>query len=732
MNASQDNQQRPLWFGLAYGLAAAVIAGVLALLVSDRGLVNTDQHQALIATLMVNMIIIVVLAGIIAISIWRLWQRKRAGDAPARLHLKYVALFSLAAATPAVIIALMFGVSVTRGLDAWFSPHVKSLVQNSVDVARSYVREETDSLKAEVLALATDLNRVSNTLATNPTSYREYLKGQATFRNLPAIYVLNAEGQQLAAATSPKAPDLLIPQPLTFDAAAAGDLILSTDDSNDTMRALYRLEGYDGAYLYVIRFVDAGILSRLRSAEASAVSYRNAENERNVLELIFILAYIQVALLVLVGAAWLGRVSATRITGPVGRLVLAAQQVAKGDLSQRIDTGQEPSELQLLSATFNHMTTELAEQQTALRDAALEAEDRRVYIETILSGVSAGVISLDKDQLIKGMNDSALKLLHLTPQKVIGQPLRDVLPQFSPQDGSQDVPTEIILNIKGEDRHIVAKQSELDTGYVLTFDDVTNLMTAQRHAAWRDVARRVAHEIKNPLTPIQLSVERLQRKYRPMITSDLDAFDRCAEIILRQVNDIGLMIDEFSTFARMPKPIKTIQDIQPIVRDAIDSAREGFPRITYDFVDADQTLLCDCDERMVMQALVNILKNGSESVMEHGGSNGYVRTILDTHNDNIRIKIVDNGKGLPSKDRHRLTEPYVTNREKGTGLGLAIVRRTLNEHDGDLILADNENGQGASIAILLPIAQPDSTVKQKNSIQDKNPITGKKDTQYAN
>ncbi len=689
------------WFVLTFAATAIVTVAALAVAVSDVGLSLSWTNTALLWGLGINLLLILGLASVLAVALWRLWQKKQAGDAAARLHLRYVAMFSLAAATPAVVVAVIFGIAMTQGLDDWFSTRIKSLVEQSVNVARSYVREETDTLKAEVLALATDLNRVSETLSKDPGAYQEYLEAQATYRNLPAVYVMQSDGTVLAQAESPQAPPLSRPRSRTFFSAGQGDLILSTDDNNDLMRALYRLENYNQAYLYVVRYVDAGILSRLRAAEASVVSYRNAEAERQKLQMIFALAYIEAALLILVGAAWLGRLSATRITAPVRRLVVAAGRVARGDLSTRINPKRDPAELRTLSVTFNHMTAELSAQRSELVRATEDAEDRRAYIEAVLSGVSAGVISLDEMGRVSAMNSSAVRLLDLSQGEALGRHLSDVVPSFMGLDLGE-TPVEVALSIKDEERHLMVRKASVNDGAVLTFDDVTQLMVAQRHAAWRDVARRIAHEIKNPLTPIQLSVERLQRKFRPDPLNEADAFDRCTHIILRQVNDIGRMVDEFSTFARMPAPVKSPTDVIELCREAMDGQQVAFPKIAYRLHVPNNPVVIDADERLLTQALTNILKNAAEAVEQKRATGGTIDIAITPRGTEAVITVADNGVGLPHKDRHRLTEPYFTKRDKGTGLGLAIVRRTVEDHGGTLTLDDNPDGDGALVRLVLP------------------------------
>ncbi|MGZ8364251.1 MAG: sensor histidine kinase, partial [Caulobacteraceae bacterium] len=405
-----------------------------------------------------------------------------------------------------------------------------------------------------------------------------------------------------------------------------------------------------------------------------------------------------------VGAVWLGLGAANAISAPIGRLVQAAGKVSAGDLDARVSAGDAPAEIAVLSNAFNQMTEDLQGQQTALRAARVEAESRREFIETVLSGVSAGVVGLDPDGKISALNAQATKLLGVG-REVIGQPLTASAPEFDPvvaaarRSGAAEQEIDLM---RGQDarRLNVRAGATAEGGLVLTFDDITRLVTAQRNAAWRDVARRIAHEIRNPLTPIQLSAERLRRKYRGQITEDVDTFDRCTDTIVRQVGDIGRMVDEFSAFARMPVPRFGKHDASELLREAVFARRVADPDITIDYDAPDSPVMLVCDDRMLGQALTNVIKNAGEAIATRRATDvsvkGHIRVRLTRSPDRVTFEVEDNGVGLPAAaERDRLTEPYVTTREKGTGLGLAIVKRILEEHGGELRLTDADKLPGA-------------------------------------
>jgi two-component system nitrogen regulation sensor histidine kinase NtrY len=516
----------------------------------------------------------------------------------------------------------------------------------------------------------------------------------------------------LARAESPGAPPFVKPTTATFTAADQGDIYVPDFAGTDVMRAVYRLRAYSDVYLYVTRPLEKGIIAHLRDAEGTIISYRDVAQNRARIQTIFALSYAEMALLLLVGAVWLGLAAANAISAPVARLVQAAGRVASGDLSARVDAEADPDEIAVLSRAFNSMTHDLQAQQEALRRAGEEAEERRQFIETVLAEVSAGVIGLDPKGRISVANRQAAILLALPGDQGRGRTLAEVVPEFTSlaAAGRGGEAEEEIDIVRGRDsRRLRVRASKSEGGLVLTFDDITRLVAAQRNAAWRDVARRIAHEIKNPLTPIQLSAERLRRKYRKDIApAEIETFDRCTDTIVRQVGDIGRMVDEFSAFARMPAPKFARLDAAELLRAAVFAQRVASPELTVELAEPTPDALLLVDGRMIGQALTNVLKNAAEAVEARRARSprlrGRITARLITHDGAVTFEVEDNGVGLPAMDRDRLTEPYVTTREKGTGLGLAIVKRILEDHGGELELADARSGQGALAILRLPIA----------------------------
>ncbi|MDE2488681.1 MAG: PAS domain-containing sensor histidine kinase [Alphaproteobacteria bacterium] len=699
--------------GCGYGLAAALTGIAILLAASPPATGPIGPASELILTVLsFNLILILALTTIVALRFAAL-LRARESDAGARLHLRFVTLFAVAAVAPAVVVALFYGVLVSRGVENWFSERVQTVVENSATVLRTYVQDQQQYLSDHIQPMAADVNRAAPALATAPISFSHFLSELATLHSFPAAYVIDREGRVLARAEAADAPPFVVPPEKSFKVADEGDISVPDFDNTDLIRAVFRLRAYPDAYLYVVRPLERGTIAHLRDAEASLVSYREAAQNRQRIQTIFALSYAETALLVLVGAVWLGLWSANAISAPVARLVQAAGRVAGGDLSARVDAESDPEEIAVLSRAFNSMTHDLQAQQEALRRASEEAEERRQFIETVLAGVSAGVVGLDAQGRISAANSSATQLLALSGDHGRGRKLSDVAPEFAEvvrkagQTGEGEAEMDVIRG--RESRRLRVRASRSEAGLVLTFDDITRLVAAQRNAAWRDVARRIAHEIKNPLTPIQLSAERLRKKFRRDVPeADIEVFDRCTDTIVRQVGDIGRMVDEFSAFARMPAPKFAEHDAAELLRAAVFAQRVASPDISVELEEPVPHVQVLADERMLAQALGNVLKNAAEAVGARMAGQpkleGAIRARLIADEAGVTFEVEDNGVGLPSKDRDRLTEPYVTTREKGTGLGLAIVKRILEDHGGELMLADARHSSGALAILKLPPA----------------------------
>jgi two-component system nitrogen regulation sensor histidine kinase NtrY len=715
--AAADRGWRKLWeapqlIGVGFAVSAALTAAAVGLGSSPTLAGPLGPASPLVLTLLgINFALIVLLGGLIGLRVVRL-AGEQSGDAGARLHLRFVALFALAAVAPALIVALFFGVLVTRGVESWFNARVQTVVENSATVARAYLHEQGVSIRDHAALMARDLNNLGpSQLAQSPVAFSQFLGQQAADNGFAAAYLIDRQGRVLASSRGAEAPVFLTPAAETFKAADPGDEVeVVPFKQAELFRSLYRLRAFPEAYLYAVRPATHGVFSHLSEAEDSVIAYRQAKASRERIQAGFVFIYIEAVLVVLLGAVSFGMSAANSIAGPVARLVQAAGKVAGGDLSVRVDTHSDPEEIAVLSRAFNRMTGDLETQQKALVSAHKDAESRRQFVETMLFGVSAGVIGLDRRGGISVVNRQATSLLDL-PAEWLGQPLEALAPEFQTAvnraaNSGLEVEEELDVVRGADSRRLRLRVSHSPDGLVLTFDDITRLVAAQRNAAWKDVARRIAHEIKNPLTPIQLSAERIRRKYRREITSDLETFDRCTDTIVRQVGDIGRMVDEFSAFARMPAPVFADNDPAELLRQAVFAQRVADPSTSIEIVEPLPETVVLCDGRMIGQALANLLKNAGEAISARRGSDspvaGRITARLTDEGGWVSFQIEDNGVGLPARDRDRLTEPYVTTREKGTGLGLAIVKRIMEEHGGDLHMTDAAVLPGARVILRMP------------------------------
>ena len=702
--------------GVGYGVAA-LLTGVAILLAASPPTKGPLQpaSELILTVLGFNLILILGLLLVMALRYVAVWEA-RDRDPGARLQLRFINLFALAAMAPAVVVALFYGVLVNRGVDNWFSQRVQTVVNDSATLARSYVDEQRQYIHDHIIPMGEDLNRAADGLTASPITFSHFLATEINYHGFSAAYLIDRDGRILARAEAADAPPFVLPPQASFQTADKGIISVCNANCGDVMRALHRLSNYPDAYLYIVRPVEKGIVAHLFQSEESLVAYREAAQNRARIQTIFALSYAETALLVLVGAAWLGIGAANALSGPIARLVQAAGRVAAGDLTARVDADSDPEEIAVLSRAFNGMTHDLQAQQEALRNAHEDAEKRREFIETVLAEVSAGVVGLDGKGRISAANRQAEVLLGLSAGSR-NKKLADIAPEVAALLGEAGRgalgESEVDIARGRETRRLRVRVSRTEDGLVLTFDDITRLVNAQRNAAWRDVARRIAHEIKNPLTPIQLSAERLRKKYRKDIkAAELETFDRCNDTIVRQVDAIRQMVDEFSAFARMPAPKFSEQDAAELIRAAVFAQRVAAPDVDIALEEPKGPVRVLADEHMISQALTNVLKNATEAIATRrsggGRAKGRIKARLVSDDAGVTFEVEDNGIGLPAKDRDRLTEPYVTTREKGTGLGLAIVKRILEDHGGELELTDARSGAGALAILRLP---PSARVK---------------------
>ncbi|HEX6979241.1 MAG TPA: PAS domain-containing sensor histidine kinase [Alphaproteobacteria bacterium] len=712
---------------LAIGLTVAAVASCFATYAALTGEGLSPDPRAVLLLLNLNLILLLALGAVVARRIVQLWAERRRGSAGSKLHVRLVVLFSALAAAPAVIVAVFSVLFFNIGVQSWFSERVRSALGESLAVAESYLEEHRNTLRADILAMAADLNAEGPMLLANPRRLAQIVSAQTTLRSLSEVVLFNAQGHVLARSGLTLSLAFEVIPAWVIQKAREGEVVVITPDDDDAtgalgdrVRAIVRLEHFDDVFLMVGRFVEQRVVAHVERTREAVAAYESLEGRRSGLQITFAMIFVLVALLLLMAAVWIGLVIATRLVRPIAAMSAAAERVRSGDLSVRVAEAGSDDELDSLARAFNRMTSQLESQRRELVEANRQIDDRRRFTEAVLSGVSAGVIGLDAEGRINLPNRSATVLLSADLDRMIGRDFREVVPEMAglfdaaraaPDRLAQD---EVVIQRDGRRRRLLVRitgerVSGGTIGFVVTFDDITELEAAQRKAAWADVARRIAHEIKNPLTPIQLSAERLKRKYLNEITSDPETFRICTETIVRQVGDIGRMVDEFSAFARMPAPVMRPDDLVELVRQTVFLQRNAHADIAFDTILPAHPVRLSIDQHQIGQALTNLLQNAIDAIHGRNPSDGEPlpqgRIVVRVAEEAGRVvlSVEDNGKGLPSDMRDRLTEPYVTTRAKGTGLGLAIVKKIMEDHGGELVLDDRPGG-GAVVKLVFSAA----------------------------
>jgi two-component system nitrogen regulation sensor histidine kinase NtrY len=681
-------------------------------------------HLVVVGMLLINLMLVLAMVIIIAWQVTGLWLARHRQVAGAQLHVRIVSLFSVIAVVPAILLAIFASISLDRGLDHWFSIRTKSIIQNSIDVATAYLQEHGQVIRADTVGMAKDIDEAVELVKLQPQGFGNFLNAQAGIRALPMAYLIDGEGKILATAASVPEFPYKAPPKEAMELAKKGQVIVIAPGQTSLVGAIKSLQNFNDTYLYVVRPVNARVLQQLRATRANVAEYQLLEQRRAGVQVAFGLMYVAVALTLLLSAIWIGMWFANRLVAPIRQLMGAAQQISEGNLAVNVDVRPADGDLAVLGSTFNTMTSELRSQRDELVGANSKLDERRRFTEAVLSGVTAGVVGIGPDGIISLVNRSAETLLEMKEANLTGQPLAKAVPEFAQvlkraqKQGRRLVTDQITLRRRGSERNFAVRvtsegQDQKAQGVVVTFDDMTELVSAQRSTAWADVARRIAHEIKNPLTPIQLSAERIRRKYGASITKDREVFDQCTDTIIRQVSDIGRMVDEFSAFARMPKPVMERNDVREIVREAVFLFQVSRPEIAFELDLPAKPVVALADRRLLAQAVTNLVKNASEAIDSAveadpaRAGKGSVVAKVRLKGDRLQITVIDNGCGLPKENRERLVEPYMTTRTKGTGLGLAIVQRITEQHGGTLTLADapKRNGkiEGASVRIDLPM-----------------------------
>ena len=715
---------RAFWIGLTV-VGLSIVSALVSYFILTGLTAIAPRNELVWAALAINVTLILAMLGIIAWQahgLVRAWKDRVPG---ARLHTRIVALFSVIAALPTILLAVAATTTFSRSLDGWFSTRTRAIVENSYDVAKAYVNEHGQIIRTDINNMVRDINGLTSTVTDNPEEFQKLLIGQAGLRDLPAAYVIDNQGvPTVLAIDDPKLP-YIVPPVDVIKLAEAGQVPLLMSSDSYRVAAIAKIDSLPGRYLYVARGVSPKVIGHLQATEQNVDEYNRLRKSRSGLKVAHGLIYFMISTTSLLAAIWTGMWFAGRFAAPIRRLIAGAEEVSRGNLNIALPEKRGEGDMRRLSQTFNHMTRELKGQQDALVLTNAQLTERRNFMEAVLSGVSAGVIGLDSDDRITLLSRSAERLLGIASADAVGKLLTDIVPEFAPVLEADETSLkskgqiEVKRQAGDEERSFAVnitreRGSEDDVGSVVTFDDVSELVQAQRTSAWADVARRIAHEIKNPLTPIQLSAERLRNKFGKQVSENRELFDQLTQTIERQTGQIKSMVDEFASFARMPQPVMAEHDLRLAVQEPAILFREGNNKnIDFKVVLPDAAVNARFDLRLISQAVTNLIKNATEAidgVREGPAGQAEYRGDIEVHlvpaSDRAAIVVIDNGIGLPKQNRTRLLEPYVTTRAKGTGLGLAIVQKIVEQHGGTLSLEDapitETRSRGALVRLTLP------------------------------
>ncbi len=682
-------------------LLALVVVGMLGLsgwLLSR----NAEPGSLLKPPLIAGLLIAILLP---AIALMALYARKVAvrraeegGLGSGRLHVRLVALFTAVAAVPTVLVAIFASVLFQSGLEFWFSNRARNMLENTVQIAQTGYQRELDRVTNETATMSSDLGGYLQQLSIGDPRFGDLFAKQVLIRNLSEAVILNVGKDGI-----PRSLILVNPYDRPLERIISKEKIAALNgrdsvpiNSADRIGALVRLDYGPQTYLYAARVFDPQFREQVERSSDVLRDYRSLLKRSRVNQLRFNGALL-LGSLIIVGLSILTALKlADRLVRPVGQLVDAAGRIETGDFSARVPVSNTEDEVQTLATAFNQMTERLEEQTTELRSANTQLETRRAFIEAVLSSVTAGVIAVDTGHNILLLNRSAETLLE-HGEDIEGKALGSVSPELEEFMRGQQSEANVLLASEGVQRTLAVKRVRYQDGSVLTFDDITDQLSDQRRAAWSDIARRIAHEIKNPLTPIQLAAERLQRRFGEEISSDKDTFERLTGTIVRQVGDLRRMVDEFSNFARMPKPVFRDENVHEIARQALFLHEVAHPAVSFTLEPPTGDFRMVCDRRQLAQALTNVVKNGVEAIEsrrnrgEHSLAGDRIELKLHDEGALLVIDVFDTGVGLP-EDRERLTEPYMTTRVRGTGLGLAIVKKIVEEHMGEIAFLDRPGG----------------------------------------
>ncbi|MBI1301194.1 MAG: HAMP domain-containing protein [Alphaproteobacteria bacterium] len=704
---------------------AAIISGFMTYAALTETPPFGDNPDLVITLLNIDLIILFLLVILIARRIISVWSNKKKGIAGSNLHIRLVYVFSILVAVPTIIMTVFSAFFFHFGVQAWFSQRVQTAIHESQAVAESYLEEHKQVIRADTLAMANDIDRQADRLMLDEEAFSKMVDTQTFFRNLAEAIVITESGRVLARSSLSFSLEYELPRRYAFQQAERGDVILMMADEQDRVRALVKLNNIPNTYLYVGRMIDPDVLSHLSAAQLAIQDYDSLRAKYSGMQITVTLIFVVVGMLLLLAAIWSGLLLARQLVNPISELITAADRVRAGDFTSRVPDTKRLEEFDYLALSFNRMTSKIQDQRNELIEANRQIDSRRRLTETVLAGVSSGVIGVNENGFINLANSAASSLLSIDMDDITDQYILDVIPDLKAILENVTARSKKVLqqeasfvSQKGEKRifmfNVVVEQlDDGKAGLIITFDDITDLQSAQRKAAWSDVARRIAHEIKNPLTPIQLSAERLKRKFGKDIEKDQETFTQMTDTIIKHVKDIGRMVDEFSSFARMPDPVLKVENLSDQIEEDLRLFEQAHNKINFCMTSESADIFVSMDTRQVRQIMNNLLQNAVDSIgMSERKESGEIDITVGMHEDLAYVSIHDNGDGFPKDEETiKLTEPYVTHKPKGTGLGLAIVKKIMEDHGGQLILgapswlSQQNKTVGATVVLTFPCAQ---------------------------
>jgi len=733
-------KERAFWGGaiIVLALLTAILSFVILIGLTS---IIPDRSVTWVLTY-INVAMVLCLIVVISRELYPIIRAWRARRAASRLHVRIITLFSMVAALPALVVAVVAAVTLNLGLDRWFDTNTRQIVASSVNLANAYAGATLQSLQTASYTMSVQLDN-RQLLVLDPTEYRRQITLQAIGRDLRGVFLLRRDGSVIVASNRGGEKDLPIPPQSWIEEATLINPVKFQPGAHDYFGVILKMDDIADAWLYAVRETDPRVLDALRLTEINTNHYRELEANRVPTQIAFGVLYFCLFLIMLLSAIWTAIAVADRLVRPIRLLIGAADDVASGNMGVVVPVRARDGDVGQLSRTFNYMVAQLKSQRDDLISASNQIDERRRFSEAVLSGVTAAVIGVDDEGYITIVNRCTETMFGFDPKAIARKNLNAVSAEIghvfevARSSGKKTYHEQITITRRGRSRvynvQITMEDTETEShSWVVAIDDITDLVEAQRSSAWADVARRIAHEIKNPLTPIQLSAERIRRRYGKVIIADREIFDQCTDTIIRQVGDIGRMVNEFSSFARMPKPEMTSMDVREPLREALFLIEVSRQDITFEQDMEDAPLIGAFDGRLIGQAFGNVIKNASEAIDAAGRKDGcrshiLVRALRES--DELVVDIIDNGKGLPKEQRQKLLEPYMTMREKGTGLGLAIVRKIVEEHGGHMELLDAPEvfyeGRGAMIRMVFPAVDKsmdrdntENIVRQKRQVSD--------------